>query len=100
MFRASVDDFQGYAHHAYGETAKLARAMLAGWILTRTENPDLTTVADVDDHFGIAVEPVKLGVFSEADPDRDVLGVGSEVWEVATRVIARNFPTEFDPVDD
>lgn len=100
MFRASVDDFGGYAHHAYGETAKFARAMLGAYILTETENPELTTVDDVDDYFGITVEPVRLGVFSEADPDRDVVGLDEWVWGEATRLIAANFPTEFDLVDD
>lgn len=71
MFRASVDDFMGYAHHAYAETAEEARELLAMYILTNTTIL-LSTVDEVAGFFGIDVEPVREGVFCESAPDVDI----------------------------
>lgn len=74
MFRASVDDFMGYAHHAYAETEEEARELLATYILTMT-TVLLSTVDEAAEFFGIRVEPVVEGVFCESDPEMDLSGV-------------------------
>ena len=73
MFRASVDNLGGYAHHAYASTEDEARLKLAEYIFDHTDIP-LENVHEVGDYFGINTEPVLAGVFCEAYPEHNLEG--------------------------
>lgn len=79
MFRASVDNFQGYAHHAYAGTEDEARERLCRYLLVELEKwPDigtpLSTLDQVVEYFGVNTEPVLEGVFCESHPEHNLEG--------------------------